>query len=194
MINQYVFDNILGVPERVGYVKQAPPPPSNLAEENPHANFVCDIMREKTNSDIALWHHSGVRNFFHEGEIDSRDVKDMAPFLDYVVVADVPENVIVDAFKKAIKTTYDSPVLKPGLLAVSGLNYTVNPDEGTLTEMNFIDKNGVFITNTDEKNFLLARLCRNMWLWVADRLLITRGRPKKLQFSSRAHTNNRYKK
>ena len=28
------------------------------------------------------------------------------------------------------------------LLAVSGLNYTVNPDEGTLTAMNFIDKNG----------------------------------------------------
>ena len=80
MINQYVFDDILGEPEKVGYVKQAPPPPSNLAEENPHANFVCDIMREKTNSDIALWHHSGVRSFFHEGEIDSRDVKDMAPF------------------------------------------------------------------------------------------------------------------
>ena len=142
MINQYVFDNILGVPERVGYVKQAPPPPENLAEENPHANFVCDIMREKTNSDIALWHHSGVRNFFHEGEIDSRDVKDMAPFLDYVVVADVPEDIIVEAFKKAIKVTYDSPNKKPGLLAVSGLNYTVNPDEGTLTEMNFIDKDG----------------------------------------------------
>ncbi len=143
MINQYVFDSILGKPEKVGYVKEAPPPPSNLAEENPHANFVCDIMREKTNSDIALWHHSGVRNFFHEGEIDSRDVKDMAPFLDYVVVADVPENIIVDAFKKAIKVTYDSPILKPGLLAVSGLNYTVNPDKGTLIEMNYIDKDGV---------------------------------------------------
>lgn len=47
MINQYVFDNILGVPEKVGYIKQAPPPPKNLAEENPHANFVCDVMREK---------------------------------------------------------------------------------------------------------------------------------------------------
>ncbi len=142
MINQYIFDNILGEPEKVGFVKQAPPPPSNLAEENPHANFVCDIMREMTNSDIALWHHSGVRNFFHEGELDSRDVKDMAPFLDYVVVADVPESVIVEAFKKAIKATFDSPILKPGLLAVSGLNYTVNPEEGTLVEMNYIDKNG----------------------------------------------------
>lgn len=142
MINQYVFDSILGTPEKIGYVKQAPPPPTNLAEENPHANFVCDIMREKTDSDIALWHHSGVRNFFHEGEIDSSDVKDMAPFLDYVVVAEVPENVIVDAFKTAIKATYSSPTLKPGLLAVSGLNYTVDPEDGELVDMNFVDKNG----------------------------------------------------
>ena len=142
MINQYVFDNLLGVPERVGYVKEALPPPESLAEENPHANFVCDAMREMTNSDIALWHHSGVRNFFHEGVLDSRDVKDMAPFLDYVVVANVSEKTIVDSFKKAIEVTYDSPAHKPGLLAVSGLNYTVDPEEGELVEMNFIDKEG----------------------------------------------------
>lgn len=142
MINQYVFDNLLGVPEKVGYVKVAPPPPKSLVEENPHANFVCDAMREMTNSDIALWHHSGVRNFFHEGEIDSRDVKDMAPFLDYVVVADVSEKTIVESFKKAIEVTYDSPAHKPGLFAVSGLNYTVDPEEGELVDMNFIDKHG----------------------------------------------------
>ena len=142
MINQYVFDNILGVPEKVGYIKQAPPPPKNLAEENPHANFVCDVMREKTNSDIALWHHSGVRSFFHEGVVDSRDVKEMAPFLDYVVTANVSEKTIVDAFKKAIEMTFETSAHKPGLIAVSGLNYTVDPEEGELISMNFIDKEG----------------------------------------------------
>lgn len=143
MINQYVFDNILGVPEKVGYIKQAPPPPKNLTEENPHANFVCDALRAKTNSDIALWHHSGVRNFFHEGVVDSRDIKDMAPFLDYVVTAEVSEKTIVDAFKKAIEDTYASSAHKPGLFAVSGLNYTVNTEDKELTAMNFIDKNGI---------------------------------------------------
>ena len=142
MINQYVFDNILGVPEKVGYIKQAPPPPKNLAEENPHANFVCDVMREKTNSDIALWHHSGVRSFFHEGVVDSRDVKEMAPFLDYVVTANVSEKTIVDAFKKAVEMTFETSAHKPGLIAVSGLNYTVDPEEGELISMNFIDKEG----------------------------------------------------
>lgn len=142
MIHQYLFDNILGTPDKVGYIKQAPPPPKTLTEENPHANFVCDVMRAKTDSDIALWHHSGVRNFFHEGLIDSSDVKDISPFLDYVAVAEVSEKKIIDLFKHAIETTYETPGHKPGLIAVSGLNYTVNPDEGKLVAMNFVDKQG----------------------------------------------------
>lgn len=143
MIHQYIFDDILGKPEKVGFVKHALPAPKSLTEENPHANFVCDVMKSETDADIALWHNCGIRNFFHEGEIDSRDVKDVSPFLDYVAVAEASEKKIVDLFKKAIKDTYSSSSRKPGLIAVSGLNYTVNPDKGTLVDMKFIDKQGV---------------------------------------------------
>ena len=142
MINQYIFNDILGKPERIGYVKEAPAPPESLIEENPHANFVCDVMREKTNSDIGIWHHCGIRSFFHEGVIDSSDIKAMSPFLDYVAVANVSEKNLVDLFKHAIETTYKSPGQKPGLIAVSGLNYTVDSKEGKLVAMNYIDKNG----------------------------------------------------
>ena len=142
LVNQYIFNEVLGKPEKIGYVKQAPPPPKSLTEENPHANFVCDVMREETNSDIAIWHNCGVRNFFHEGEIDSRDIKDISPFLDFVAVAPVTEKTLVDLFKKAIKDTYSSSSRKPGLFAVSGLTYTVNTKDGTLKEMKFIDKKG----------------------------------------------------
>ena len=142
LVNQYIFNEVLGKPEKIGVVKMAPPPPKSLTEENPHANFVCDIMREETASDIALWHNCGVRNFFHEGEIDSRDIKDISPFLDFVVVAPVSEKALVDLFKKAIKDTYSSSSRKPGLFAVSGLEYTVNPKDGTLEKMKFIDKRG----------------------------------------------------
>lgn len=151
MINQHIFNKVLGTPEVVGYIKQAPPPPKSLIEENAHANFACDIMREMTNSDIALWHNCGVRNFFHEGEINTSEVKDMAPFLDYVVTANVTEKSIVDLFKHAIEATYKTPGYKPGLIAVSGLNYTVNPNKGTLEAMNFIDKNGQ-VHNIDINN------------------------------------------
>lgn len=142
MVNQYIFDSILGVPEKIGYIEQAPPPPKSVIEENPHANFVCDIMKAETDSDIAIWHNCGVRNFFHEGEINSRDIKDISPFLDFVVTANVSEATIVDLFKTAIKTTYAHKELKPGIFAVSGLNYTLNPTTRELVEMNFIDKDG----------------------------------------------------
>ncbi len=142
IINQYIFNGILGEPENVGYVKEALPPPKSLTEENPHANFVCDVMKEETDSDIAIWHNCGVRNFFHEGELNSRDVKDISPFLDFVAVAEVSEKTIVDLFKQAIRDTYSTSSRKPGLFAVSGLNYTVNTDNGTLAAMNFIDKQG----------------------------------------------------
>ena len=142
LVNQYIFNEVLGKPEKIGYIKFAPPPPKTLTEENPHANFVCDVMKEETDSDIAIWHNCGVRNFFHEGEINSRDIKDISPFLDFVAVAEVPEKTMVDLFKKAIHDTYSSSSRKPGLLAVAGLNYTVDTKNGILKEMNFIDKKG----------------------------------------------------
>lgn len=142
MINQYLFNSYMGKPEVVGYVKKAPRPPKTLVEENPHANFVCDVMKEETDSEIALWQNAGVRNYFHKGELDSSDVKDMAPFLDYVVVANVSEKKIVDLFKHAVKCSYLSSAKKPGLIAVSGLKYTINPIEGKLIGMTYIDKNG----------------------------------------------------
>ena len=142
MINQYLFDSYLGKPEVVGFVEQAPPPPVDLVAENPHANFVADIMREETDSEIAIWQHAGVRNFFHEGVLDSSDVKDLAPFLDYVIVANVTEKAMIDMFNDSISRTYRSSSKKPGLFAVSGLKYTVSPKKGVLTKMTYIDKQG----------------------------------------------------
>ena len=140
LINKYIFETVLGKPEKVGFVKSAPLPPKTLIEENPHANFVCDVMKEKTGADIALWHLCGVRNFFHEGDIDSSDVKDISPFLDFVAIAPVSEKRLVEVFKDAVYTTFHSHGNKPGLFATSGLEYTVNPKTGELVDMTFFDK------------------------------------------------------
>jgi 2',3'-cyclic-nucleotide 2'-phosphodiesterase (5'-nucleotidase family) len=142
MINQYLFNSYMGKPEVVGYVRKAPPPPKSLVEENPHANFVCDVMREETDSEIALWQNAGVRNYFHKGELDSSDVKDLAPFLDYVIVANVTEKAMIDMFNESISRTFKSSSKKPGLFAVSGLKYTVDTKKGVLTKMTYIDKQG----------------------------------------------------
>ena len=142
MINQYVFDEILGKPEKIGYIKNSPIPPKTLIEENPHANFMCDAMRYELDTDIAVWNNAGPRNFFHEGIINSRDVRDIAPFRDGVSVANVSEETLVDWFKEIIDKTYKTPGYKPGLVAVSGLNYTVDSKQGKLAGMSFVDKDG----------------------------------------------------
>ena len=142
LVHQYLFNQILGEPEQVGIIKYAPPAPKSLLEENPHANFMCDAMRYEMDADIAIWNNSGTRNYFKEGAIDSSDVKEIAPFADNISVAEVSEKTLVDAFKTAVEKSYNSQGNKPGLLAVSGLNYTVNPTCKKLVSMNFIDKDG----------------------------------------------------
>ena len=54
----------------------------------------------------------------------------------------MPEETLVNMFKRAVHETYRSQGNKPGLLAVSGLKYSVNPQEGELTGMTFVDKEG----------------------------------------------------
>ena len=71
----------------------------------------------------------------------------------------VSEKAIVDMFKGIIKATYDNPTsYKPGLLAVSGLTYGVNPEKKTLTFMNFIDNEGKVTSDTN-----VYGLVRNHW-------------------------------
>jgi len=143
LVNQYIFNDILGKPEPVGFIEYAPPAPKSLLEENPHANFMCDAMKYEMDADIALWNNAGTRNYFKKGNIDSSDIKEIAPFADNISVAEVSEKTLVDAIKKAIEISYNSHGNKPGLLGVSGLNYTVSPSKKTLVGMNFVDKNGV---------------------------------------------------
>lgn len=161
LVYQHIFDEILGKPEQIGYIKSASLPPSTLIEENPHANFMCDAMRYELDTDIAVWNNAGPRNFFHEGAIDSRDIKDIAPFRDGVSVANVSEAKLVNWFKEIIEHTYKSPGYKPGLIAVSGLNYTVDSKNGKLVSMNFVDKSGnehkINVDNpSDDKTYKIA--------------------------------------
>ena len=44
LINQTLFENILGKSEYVGYIKEAMPSSTSKLEENPHVNFVCDAI------------------------------------------------------------------------------------------------------------------------------------------------------
>ena len=62
-----------------------------------------------------------------------------------MTVVPVTEKELVDAFKLVTKRTLTRASNKPGLYAVSGLNYTVSKSKKALVEMNFIDKDGNII-------------------------------------------------
>ena len=170
LIHQYIFNQILGNPEVVGMIDDAPPPPKSLLAENPHANFMCDAMKYEMDADIAIWNNSGTRNYFKKGIIDSSDIKEIAPFADNISVAEVSEKTLVKAFKTAVEVSYNSVGNKPGLLAVSGMTYTVNPKTKQLVSMTVTDRLGISheidINNpSDERKFKV----------VADSFIMTWG-------------------
>lgn len=151
-VYEYLSNKILGPAEVVGEVLSVVEPPENiLINEHAHANFICDAMKEATGADIGIWNNAGIRNVFHVGKINNREIKDIAPFADDMTVVPMSEKDLVDAFNVVISRTFSSKGNKPGLYAVSGLTYTVNKTTKTLEALNFIDKQGA-IHPIDVKN------------------------------------------
>lgn len=142
-IYEYLLNRLLGPAEIVGEISSVIPPPENIyITENPHSNFVCDVLRETTGAEIGLWNSSGIRSSFHVGKVNTRDVHEVSPFADETVVVPLTEKELVDGFNMAIKKSLSRSDNKPGFYAVSGLNYTVSKSKKALAGMNFIDKNG----------------------------------------------------
>ena len=136
-----LFEHILGKPRVVGYIKSAPPPPNNASiDPNPHADFICDCMKEEFDADIAMFGAATLRGFFEAGRLDTRWLEDISPFKNKMVVVDYSEKEIVDALKISA-SSMTSTNNKPGIVYVSGLKYTISKD-GQLKSVSFLDKNG----------------------------------------------------
>jgi len=134
-------ESIIGKPEVVGKIKSAPPNPQNrLIENNPHGNFIVDAMRKELGTDVALLNAANLRGYFVEGDVDVRRINDITPFEDKMMICELSEKQIVDAIKVGAKS-FTNPDNKPGIILVSGLEYTV-ADNGELKELSYIDKNG----------------------------------------------------
>ena len=124
-------ESIIGKPEVLGTIKSAPPSPQDrLIANNPHGNIIVDAMKNELGTDIAILNAGNLRGFFAEGEVDSRRINDVTPFEDKMMICNLSEKQIVDAIKVGAKS-FVNPGHKPGILLVSGLNYTVS-DKGQL--------------------------------------------------------------
>lgn len=134
-------ESIIGKPEIVGNIKSAPPNPKNrLIENNPHGNFIADAMRKELGTDIALLNAANIRGFFIDGDIDVRRINDITPFEDKMMICELSEKQIVNAIKVGAKS-FTNQDKKPGIILVSGLEYTVSK-KGELIDMSYTDKNG----------------------------------------------------
>ena len=141
LVMKYFSEKILGKPEVVGNVKAAEAEPVNrLAEENPHADFVADAMKEATGAEMAILGSANLRNTFEAGAITSRDVSSIVPFKNGMVVAPLSEKTLVEALKFGAHSLVSAGT-KPGILQVSGLNYKMNK-AGELLSAEYVDKNG----------------------------------------------------
>lgn len=138
---RYIFETILGKPQKVGYVENAEKAPKKvLTEPTGHANFILDCMKEDCNADIAMMPSPEIRGFFEEGTIDTRTLNEILPFKNKAVVVNYSEKEIVDAIKFA-SSSFANKDSKPGIMEVSGLEYSVTKD-GEVLSMNYVDKDG----------------------------------------------------
>lgn len=155
---KYAVEEIIGKPEHVGVINSAPPTPKNrLIENNPHGNFLVDAMRKELGVDIALLNSANIRGYFEKGKVDTRKVAEITPFKNKMVVAKINEKELVDAIKLGGKS-FVNPGNKPGIVMVSGLQYTMN-DKGELLKLSYIDDNGN-ITPIDINNPNPAKVLR----------------------------------
>ena len=140
LIYKEVLEKDMGNIEEVGYIQSALPQPKNrLIEENPQANFVADAMRSELGTEIAFLNSANLRSSFERGTFTNLDAKMLSPFNNQMVIANVTEKDLVDAFKFTAKTLVNT---RPGLFAVSGLKYSVRKSDGELLSMSKVDDNG----------------------------------------------------
>lgn len=142
MIYKKMFSDIMGNPEKLGFIRSALPcPKQRLSEENPHANFVADAIRHGLNVDIGLVNAGNIRNVFEPGDIDSSDVKSISPFGDGMAITTINEKDLVEGIKGGCKSVVDKNG-KPGLFYASGIKYTVKKGTGELLDMTYTAKDG----------------------------------------------------
>lgn len=193
-------ESIIGKPEVLGNIKSAPPSPKDrLIANNPHGNIIVDAMRNELGTDIAILNAGNLRGFFAEGEVDSRRINDVTPFEDKMMICNLSEKQIVAALKVGAKS-FLNPGHKPGILLVSGLQYSVS-DKGQLLDLAFIDKQGnkvpIDINNpSDSRKFTVA--CDDFFAYGGDNYLPVNSNPdyvvKKFDVDKNVYTANYIKK
>ena len=153
LLMAYFTNQNMGAPNVIGRVmNKYSMKTKGMLEENPYANLLTDAMKTQLDTDIAILNAANLRGSLPKGELTDRDVSEITPFNNKIMVIEINQKELVDAIKFA-GNSFKTSDMKPGLLQLSGITYKMNK-QGELLEANFINKNGekvpIDINNPDE--------------------------------------------
>jgi len=124
------------------------PTKNPLRNENKVANFVADsdfwyVTKHSApdeKPDFAFVNPGTIRDFFSNVEITRNQVKQVLPFKESIVKADLTKKQIYEALSISAKSATFKKAT-PGLMQVSHMNYTVNPDF-SVSDVKILDDEG----------------------------------------------------
>lgn len=118
-------DKALGKPEVISSLKEDCHPLKPYETENPLANLVADSIRHKSGAQVAMFNASTIRGVLDKGNVTTRDIEELFFFPNKFVKVELSEKDLIQALRQGAATINK----KPELLQVSGLKYTVTPDQ-----------------------------------------------------------------
>ena len=153
LLMTYFTNQNMGAPKVIGRVLNKYSLKTNgMLEENPYPNLITDAMKTQLKTDIAILNAANIRGQLPVGEVTDRDITELTPFNNKILIIRINQKELVDAIKLSGKS-FDKPDMKPGIMQLSGVTYKMNK-KGELLEANFINKNGekvpIDINNPDE--------------------------------------------
>ncbi len=97
----------------------------NSRDESNIGNWICDVTREKFNTDIAFQNSGGIRKNLAAGPITVRDIWEISPFDNTIQIFELTGQELLDMINYRLENPRD-------LLQLSGLQLYINMKKGTL--------------------------------------------------------------
>lgn len=132
---------VLGKSPVLGKIKSIEPLTTRMnVEENPYTDVFMDVVRESTGADIVLMNSANFRGGLEVGEFTERDINGIFPFKNSMCIVELSEKNLIDALNHG-GTSLTKPDLKPSIIQVSGMTYTMSQD-GKVTQASILNKDG----------------------------------------------------
>ena len=118
-------------------------------------DLVTDAYRWATHADIALSNAGGLRNQIEAGDITYGDLIRLLPYDNYLTVVEVKGSTLAELLRRnTAKMSYDNGDFPQ----CAGLRYTIHTDMHTVTDIEVLNPNGIYVPIDPERTYTLATI------------------------------------